>query len=259
MKSVKAIAGREILSFFVSPVAYFVIAGFVLLAGYFFFNLVLLFQHMLVRIQSMPFVQQEAPSVNRWVIESFYQTMVVVLVFLVPMLTMRTIAEEKRRGTFELLVTSPLSVGDIVIGKYLGIAFVLLVMNTLILGFPLLLVTLSGVDVELPPILSGYAGLVGISLAFASLSMAVSCFTENQIVAAISGMVTLLLFYVIHSPAQAMDPGVVSSVLNYLSPIMQLRDLVRGVVSLQSIAYFLSVISMGIFLSQRALEAYRWR
>lgn len=259
MRNVTAIAKREILSFFVSPVAYFVITGFVLLSGYFFFNLIGFFNHMIVRSQAMPFLQQEPPSVNRWVIEAFYQTLIVVLVFLVPMLTMRTIAEEKRRGTFELLVTSPISVGDIVLGKFIGIAFVLFVMNTLVFGFPLLLVVLADVAVEFAPIVTGYVGLLLCSLAFASLAMAVSCFTENQIVAAITGMVTLLLFYVIHSPAQTMEPGTVQSVLNYVSPVMQLRDPVRGVLTLQGLVYFLSVIGVGLFLSQRSLEAYRWR
>jgi hypothetical protein len=89
--------------------------------------------------------------------------------------------------------------------------------------------------------------------------MAVSCFTENQIVAAVTGMVTLLLFYVIHSPAQTMEPGIAQSVLNYVSPVMQLRDPIRGVLTLQGGVYFASVIVVGIFLSQRALEMYRWR
>jgi ABC-2 type transport system permease protein len=259
MRNCTAIARREILSFFVSPIAYFVITGFVLLSGYFFFNLIGFFNHMLLRSQAMPFLQQEGPSLNRWVIEGFYQTLVVVLVFLIPMLTMRTIAEEKKRGTFELLVTSPISVSDIVIGKYLGIAFVLFIMNTLVFGFPLLLVSLADVPVEIAPIFTGYIGILLCSLAFASLSMAVSCFTENQIVAAVTGMVTLLLFYVIHSPAQTMEPGIAQSVLNYVSPVMQLRDPIRGVLTLQGGVYFASVIVVGIFLSQRALEMYRWR
>ncbi len=88
--------------------------------------------------------------------------------------------------------------------------------------------------------------------------MAVSSFTENQIVAGISSMVTLLLLYVIHSPAESMD-GVMKEVLLSISPVMQIKDMVSGVISLQSVVYFSCLIVLGLFLSQRALESYRWR
>jgi ABC-2 type transport system permease protein len=259
MRNVKAIAGREIRSFFVSPVAYFVITGFVILSAYFFFNLLQYFNFVLMRMQMMPQQQQPGPSLNQWVVEGYYQTIVVILVFLIPLLTMRTIAEEKRRGTFELLVTSPVSVFDIVMGKFIGVAFIVWVMITGAFMYPMALVASSAVDAEMAPIVTGYLGLLLCSWAFASLGMGVSCFTENQIVAAISSMVTLLLFYVIQSPVQVMDPGTAADVLNYLSPVAQLRDPLRGVVTLKSILYFGSVISFGLFMSQRALEAFRWR
>jgi ABC-2 type transport system permease protein len=256
MRNIVAIAKREILSFFVSPVAYFVITGFVLLAGYFFFNLLQIFNLFLEQSQSMPFNGGERPNLNQIVIENFYHTLVVILVFLTPLLTMRVVAEDKKRGTFELLVTSPLSVGDIVLGKFFGVATIVLVMMFLIFLFPLLLIYLSSPEVL--PILSGFLGITLCALAFASIGMAVSCFTENQIVAAISSMVVLLLLYVIHSPAESVG-GTAAAVLNYLSPVMQLRDLVRGVISLKSLLYYFSVILFGLFLSHRALEAYRWR
>jgi ABC-2 type transport system permease protein len=88
--------------------------------------------------------------------------------------------------------------------------------------------------------------------------MAVSSFTENQIVAGVASMVTLLLLYVINSPAESMS-GPVAAVLNYLSPVMQVRDLLRGVVTLGSLTYFGSMIALGLFVSMRALDAQRWR
>jgi ABC-2 type transport system permease protein len=256
MRNIVTIARREIHSFFVSPVAYFVLTGFVLLSGYFFFNLLTYFNFMLQRMQMMPYNGMEMPNLNQWVIESFYQTLVVVLVFLIPLLTMRIVAEEKKRGTFELLVTSPISVTDIVLGKFAGIGFFILLMSLAAAVFPLLLVVYG--NPEVPPIFTGLLGLVLVSLAFSSVGMAVSCFTENQIVAGICSMVTLLLFYVIQSPAQALE-GRAAEILLYLSPVAQLKDLFRGVITLKSILYFMSVIIFGLFLSQRALEAYRWR
>lgn len=258
MRNALTIARREILSFFVSPIAYFVITGFVLLAGYFFFNLLSYFNLFVSRFQSMPFSGMEPPNLNQWVVEAFYQTLVVVLVFLVPLLTMRIVAEEKRKGTFELLVTSPLSVGEIVLGKFLGVAFVIVLMGLLVFLFPGMLIVFGDPAPEIPPIFSGLLGLLLVSLSFASIGMAVSCFTENQVVAAICSMVTLLLFYVIQSPAQAVE-GPVADVLTYLSPVAQMKDLLRGVITVKSLVYFATVITFGLFLSQRALDAYRWR
>jgi ABC-2 type transport system permease protein len=88
--------------------------------------------------------------------------------------------------------------------------------------------------------------------------MAVSSFTENQIVAGVSSMVTLLLLYVIQAPAESLD-GTVADVLRYLSPVDQVQDFVRGVVTLKATVYFVSMITLGLFLSQRALDALRWR
>lgn len=260
MRNIFAIARREILTFFVSPIAYFVITGFVLLAGYFFFNLVGIFNVIVARYNSMPPMYRGAgpgPNLNEWVIEGFYQTLIVILVFLIPLLTMRTVAEEKKRGTFELLVTSPVSVTEIVLGKFLGISFVILVMMGAIFMFPLLLCVYG--DPEIAPIFTGILAITLCTLSFASIGMAVSSFTENQIVAGISSMVTLLLLYVIQSPAESVGDGMLHDLLVYLSPVMQLKDMLNGVITLKALGYFGSLILLGIFLSQRALEAHRWR
>jgi ABC-2 type transport system permease protein len=254
-----SICKRELLSFFVSPVAYLVLTGFFLLAGYFFFNMLGYFNLAIERYAQMAQLmggQQPAPNLNQWVVEGYYQTLLVVLVFLVPFLTMRLIAEEKKKGTFELLVTSPLSVFDIVIGKFLGVSIFLLVMILAAFMFPLLLIVFG--NPEVAPIISGILGVTLCSLAFASIGIAVSALTENQIIAGVSGMVILLLFYVIHSPADSLG-GVTGEVLRYISPVLQVQDLLKGVVSLKAIVYFMSVIIFGLFLTQRALEAQRWR
>lgn len=257
MRNILTIAKREILSFFISPVAYFVITGFLLLAGYFFFNFLAIYNEVLRRYAMMPYRDtMNIPNLNQWVVEGFFQTLLIILVFFIPLLTMRTIAEEKKRGTFELLITSPLSVKEIVLGKFVGVALVIVIMMGCTFGFPLLLYVFG--NPEFWPIVSGLLAVVLCSLAFASIGMAVSSFTENQIVAGVSSMVVLLLLYVIHAPAESLG-GSAADVLNYLSPTMQVRDLVRGVVSMKSLTYFFSLIIFGLFLSERALEAYRWR
>lgn len=252
-----AICKREILSYFVSPVAYFVLTGFLLLGGYFFFNLLGYFNLVLERYRQMPFMAGgNMPNLNQWVVEGYYQTLLVILVFLIPLLTMRLIAEDKKRGTFELLVTSPLSVFDIALGKFLGVAFIVAVMVSITGAFPLLLVWYG--NPEIFPILSGFLGVLLCAIAFASIGMAASAISENQIVAGVSGMVVLLLLYVIHSPAESIG-GVVGEFLRNMSPVVQVQDLIRGVVSLKSLAYFVSLILIGLFFSQRALDAHRWR
>jgi ABC-2 type transport system permease protein len=257
MRNIVAIWRREMLSFFVSPVAYFVIAGFGLLSGFFFFNMLAYFNVVLERIARAPWGAPQAPNVNQWVIEQYFQTILILLVFLIPLLTMRVIAEERRRGTFELLVTSPVSVGEIVLGKFLGIASVLVAMIFMASIFPLAVCLI--LTPEIAPVFCGIGGTLLFALGMASVAMAVSSFTENQIVAAISSVVVLLLLYVIQSPAEALGPSTVASILQYLSPPAQIQDMLRGVVTLKSTVYFLSLISLGLFFSFRALEAHRWR
>lgn len=258
MRNIWTICKRELLSFFVSPIAYFVITGFVLLAGYFFFNYLAWFVNVVRQYQMMPYRGGSAPNLNQYVIEGFFQTMTVILVFLVPLLTMRVIAEDRRRGTFELLITSPVSIGELVLGKFAALCLVLLLMQTLILFFPLLLVIYGDPGPEVGPMLSGWLGVVLCSFSFAAVGMAASSFTENQIVAGVSSMVALLLLYVIQAPAESLG-GTGAEILKYLSPVDQMQDLLKGVISLKSVVYFLSLISLGVFLSQRALEADRWR
>jgi ABC-2 type transport system permease protein len=240
----------------VSPIAYFVITGFTLLVGFFFFNYFSLFLRMYQMSAYLSMRGMPLPNLNQTIIEGVYQTMIVILVFLVPLLTMRIVAEDKRRGTFELLLTSPVSVFEIVMGKFLSLAVIIFAMLSISFIFPLLLIVYGAPEV--PPILSGFVGVLLCTLGFASIGMAVSSFTENQIVAGVSSMVTLLLLYVIQAPAESLD-GTVADVLRYLSPVDQVQDFVRGVVTLKATVYFVSMITLGLFLSQRALDALRWR
>lgn len=256
MRNIVAICKRELLSFFVSPIAYFVITGFILLAGFFFFNYLAMFGAMLRMYQGMPYGMGPDLNLNQTVIEGYYQTLIIILVFLIPLLTMRVLAEEKRRGTFEMLITSPVSVLQIVLGKFLSLAVTIGVMLLLSFVFPLLLIATA--NPEVAPIFSGFLAVLLCALGFAAIGMAVSSFTENQIVAGVSSMVTLLLLYVIQAPSESLG-GTGAEILKYISPVQQVQDLVKGVVTVTSLVYFVSLMVLGLFLSQRALEAYRWR
>ena len=259
MKNTIAIAKREIQSFFVSPVAYFVITGFTLLSGWFFFKYLVQFRLIFEYYSQMPFRGQEIPlpNLNQHVVEIFYQTLILILVFVIPVLTMRLIAEERKSGTFELLATSPISVWSIVWGKFLGVAFILFVTTFLAFLFPLFLYFFA--KPELAPILTGFLALFLCAVGFASVGMACSSLTENQVVGAITGTVALLLMYVMYTPAAGGETGWLEDVLKTASPLMQIEDLVRGVISLKSLIYFLSLILLGVCVSKTALDAQRWR
>jgi ABC-2 type transport system permease protein len=257
MRGTWAICKRELLSYFVSPVAYIVMTGFVLLAGYFFCNLLNIFNFAMLQYSQMPYqMGGNAPSLNMEVIAPFYQTMMVVLIFLIPALTMKTIAEEKRTGTFELLAISPISLTSIVVGKFLAVSVVMILMLGLSFLYPLYLAISH--TIEIGPMTVGLLGLILYSLAFISIGMAISAMTQNQVIAAISGMVVLLLLYLIHAPAQNMG-GWQGDVLSYLSPALNTVEMIKGVIETNRLIYFASLTGIGLFLSFRALEAQRWR
>jgi ABC-2 type transport system permease protein len=204
--------------------------GFTLLAGYFFFGLLFAFDE---AYKAAAAYGQSPPNLNQ-IIEYLYQTLLVVLVFFVPLLTMRTIAEEKSKGTFELLITSPVSITQVVLGKFLSLAIIVIVMIGLASVFPLILIQYG--NPEVLPILSGFLGVTLYTLAFVSISMAVSSFTENQIVAGISSMVILLLLFMVERLGGAQQ-GLWFSVVQYLSPYRQAAVFVGGVISLKAYTF----------------------
>lgn len=253
LRNIFTIAGRDIRSAFVTPVAYVVFAGFLVLSGFFFFTLLQQFNSTASQALMAPSL---SPNINEWVVAPYYQVMEVVLIFLVPLLTMRTIAEEKRSGTFEFLITSPLSVSDIVLGKALAVATISFFMLALSFVYPLVLIFFS--DPEVLPIIIGFFGLLLFAWSFSAIGMAVSAFTKSQTVAGIVSMVVLLVFFVIDAPAGQLS-GWPAQLFFYLSPSRHTDLFLKGVLQGSDLVYFFSVILIGLFVANRALEAQRWR
>jgi gliding motility-associated transport system permease protein len=258
MKNALAIAAREIRSYFVSPVAYVVLTGFLLLSGWFFFNLLARFSYLLQIYGSMGRggAELERLNLNEFVISPLLHNLSVVLVILIPVITMRTFAEEKRLGTFELLLTSPLRVGEIVAGKFLGALVFVTLMLSLTAIYPILLVVYG--DPEMGIMLSGYLGLFLVAASFLSIGLLTSSLTENQIIAAVSSLVALLLLYVINWPADTSTPTI-GAVLHYLSVTEHFGEFVKGVIDSRALAYFVSLIAAALFLTHRSVESLRWR
>jgi ABC-2 type transport system permease protein len=253
MRNILNIAAKEIRVSFVTPLAYVVIAGFMLLAAFFFFSLL---SHFNVQLMQTALTPNIVPSLNEWVIVPFYQTLEIVLIFLVPILTMRAIAEERRMGTFEMLITSPLSVTEIVLGKFIGVSAIVLIMLVLSFVYPLSVVLFA--DPEVPPVFVGLGGLVLFALSFVALGIAVSACTRNQTVAGVLGLVVLLVFYVLDAPAQMLG-GRAADLLKYLAPANHADIMLKGMITGTAILYFVSVMLFGLFCACRALDAERWR
>lgn len=247
------IAGKEIRQNFTTPMAYVVISGFAILSGFFFFSLVQRYNELLVQARYYP---NFTPSLNSLVVVPYYHTIEVILLFTTPLLTMRLLPEERKNGTFELLATSPLSVGQIVWGKFIGISVVVLLMVSLSFIYPFVLISIA--DPEVPPIAVGAAGILLFAFSCAALGLGISSFGKSQTVSGFVTLVCLLLLYVVD--AQAGRFGVEwALVLRYLSPAEHLELFLKGVIASKDLVYFCSLIASGLFVANRVLEGERWR
>jgi ABC-2 type transport system permease protein len=198
----------------------------------------------------------QAINVNEIMISPLFLNVSVILLFTLPLITMRTYAEEKRSGTIELLLTSPLTDLQIVMGKFLG---------GLVLYGAMLAVTLVHMAIlfvygnpEWRPIATGYLGLILMGACFLSLGLFVSSLTRNQIIAGMVTFAVFLMFWVVNWIATFMGPTS-QAVLNYLSITEHLNDFARGVIDTKHVVYYLSFIAFSLFLTVRAVDSERWR
>lgn len=257
MRNVFTIIGKELRAYFVSPVAYVVLTGFLLLGGWFFFNLLSRFNLLLTLYTQ--FQGGEAANrlnLNDYVIAPLMHNLSIVLVILVPMITMRSFAEEKKSGTYELLLTSPLRTGELVLGKFLASFFFICIMIGLTGVYPIILLVFGNPEVGV--MIAGYLGLLLLATVFVSVGLLTSSFTENQIIAAVSGLVATLLLYIIGWPADAAG-DVLGPLLRYMSVTEHFADMVKGLIDTRGLIYFGSLIVLALFLTQRSVESLRWR
>jgi ABC-2 type transport system permease protein len=182
--------------------------------------------------------------------------MSIILLLMIPLLTMRLFSEEKKINTDELLYTCPISINQIILGKYFASLFVLLAM--LLLTGILSIFTFAYGNPELVPILNGYLGLFLMGAAFIAVGIFFSSLTENQIVAAVLTFGTLLLFWILNWASYSAG-GMWKSVLNYLSFIQHFDDMTRGILDTTDLVYYLSFIFLGLFLTHSVIQSRRWR
>lgn len=250
-----AIYKRELASFYVSPIAYVVTAIFLVLCGYFFYSLTA-FYH-LISFQAM---QNPALSGSLNPTEGILRPLVtntgIVSLFVVPLITMRLFAEEKKQGTIELLFTYPVTDMQALAGKFAAALTVYAAMLAATGLYPAYLSWLT--DVELGPVVAGYLGLVLLGAAFVAIGCLASTLTENQIIAAVVTFGVLLIMWVIGWSA-GLSGGALGRLATYLSLIEHLEGFSKGVIETKSVVYYASVTVAGLFLSLRVLDSRRWR
>lgn len=254
MSNVLTIAGRELRAYFASPIAYIVIGLFAALYGAFFVLYLFLFVEQSMRMGAMG--MGGPVNVNQMMLRPLLGNMAVVMLFMLPMLTMRTYAEEKRSGTFELLLTSPLTDLQIVLGKFLG-ALAVFALMLLISGLNVPLLFLWG-NPEWKQIATSYLGLLLMGGSFIALGLFLSSLTRSQVVAGAATFAIALLLWIVSWFGETASETT-RTVTSFLSVIEHYEDFSKGVIDTKHLAYYLSFIVFGLFLTVRSVDSERWR
>jgi ABC-2 type transport system permease protein len=195
-------------------------------------------------------------NLNQMVVTPLLHNCSVLLIFIVPAISMRMFPEEKRSGTYELLLTSPVRVGEIVLGKFFG-GFVLVGLMVALSGFFGLLLTLYG-NPEIPLMLTGYVGLLLMATVFLAIGTLISSFTDNVVIAYVGALFTLLVLYTIGWLAETLQ-GISGGIVRYVSITEHFSELTKGVVDTRDLIYFVTLLTIALFLTQRSVESVRWR
>jgi len=255
MNNILTIAKKEIRTYFTSPIAYVVIAVFLVLTGFFFYSIIWWFNSQAIQMAQNPYYSQQI-NINQMVFAPLFNNISVILLLMIPLLSMRLFSEEKKIGTEELLYTSPVSVFEIIMGKFLA-ALAVLASMLLLTWIPALFTFIWG-NPEVAPFLTGYLGLFLMGAAFIAIGIFFSSLTENQIVSAILTFGALLLFWVLNW-ASTSAAGFWKDVLNYLSFLGHFDDMTRGILDTSDLVYYLSFAFFGLFLTHSVIQSRRWR
>ena len=254
MRNTRVIFCKELRSYFVSPVAYLLLAMFAIIFGFFFWNSLGYFVYM--GIQSQMRGQSFPMSVNEELIRPLLSNFNVVGLFFIPMITMRLFAEEKRQGTIELLATSPIRDIEVIAGKWLA---------ALVLYFGMLLVTVFDFAFvfkyghpDWKPILVAYLGMLLQAGGMLAIGMFISSLTKNQIIAGASTFAACLVLWVL-GWTSGYETATWAQVLSYMSVTTHMEPFSKGLLDTKDTIYYVTLIFLGFFLTARSLESLRWR
>ncbi len=231
MRQVFYVFGKEFKGYFVSPVAYIVIAIFLLVTGWFFFSTFFLF--------------------NQADLRNFFSLLPFMFSFVIPAVTMRLFSEEMKLGSYEVLMTLPVTLGQVVMGKFLAAVAVVVAMLIPTISYPLTVGLLG--ELDWGPVAGGYLGAVLLGAAFSAVGLFASSLTRNQIVAFIVGMAICFSLALLDRMLFFM-PGQILSVVGYLGVENHFRNITKGILDSRDVLYFLSVAFIGLYAAHLSMQ-----
>ncbi len=240
MQNVLAIARREIRASFNTPLAYIVLGVFLLIAGWMMFFFSGFFENRVATLRA------------------FFGLSPILLMFLAPAISMRLIAEERKSGTVELLLTLPMRDGEIILGKFLAALLMVCVGFFCTLLYPITVssITTAGDAFDWGPVIGGYIGLVFLAGSFLAVGLWASALSKNQIIGFIIGIALCFALWIVDKAIIIM-PSSIAPFFEYLSVDYHFNNIARGVIDTRDVVYYLSVIATGLLLSSRALSSAR--
>lgn len=255
MNKTIAIYKRELKYYFQSATAYVTIGIFLFISGYFFYSIFRYYNLLSFQASRNPSIAGNL-NLTDGVLRPLFGNISIILLLLLPLLTMRLLAEEKKQGTFELLLTYPVRDSEAVVGKFLAAVTTFAVMLICTLLYPLLLAFFS--DPEPGPIIAGYLGLFLMGCTFISIGTFFSSLTSNQLVAGVTAFGVGLFFLIIGWAVPFVGPKF-AGLLGQFSLLQHFESFSKGVIDTQDVSYYIFMTFFFLFLTLRSLESTRWR
>jgi ABC-2 type transport system permease protein len=231
MRQAIQIFSKEFRSYFVTPVAYIVIAIFLLVTGWFFFATFFLFGQATLR--------------------NFFSLLPIIFSFVIPAVTMRLVSEELNIGSYEILMTMPVTFTDVVIGKFMAAVAFVVAMLIPTLAYPITVSSMGQLDWG--PVVGGYIGAVLLGAAFCAVGLFASTLTRNQIIAFILGMAICFVLTLIDKMLFFL-PRSMLGVMSYLGADYHFQNISKGIIDSRDIIYFFSVCFIGLYAAYLALR-----
>jgi len=249
---------RELRAYFQNPGVYVTLAIYLAVSGWFVFSGIAWFVRLCMDRRMQYQYGMSSLNYTEFVVKDTFGIISFLFLFIIPLLTMRLFAEEKKSGTFELLATCPVTDWGLVVGKYLAAISVVVVFLIASCIFPIVLAWLGKGAIEWPVVASAYLGLLLVGVAYASFGAFASTLTENQIIAGVVTFFGLLAFYLIGDMGIG-GIGLLSQIFDGLSIRQHSDNLIRGKILTEDVAYFLGFALGFLFLANHVLESRRWR
>ena len=241
MRNILAVCTKELYTYFVSPIAYFVCIVFSAISGFIFSGWLI-------------YASGNDLS-GAYMMQAVFGFLAIILLFFTPVLTMKLFAEERKSGTIELLLTSPITDGQVVLGKFFASWTLLIIMLALTLLFPFLTQRFGPLDGGV--LLSGYLGLILLSSCFLAFGLLMSSMSKNQIVAALISFGFFLALWVIGS--LSIRAEAIGKFLSYLSFLDHYNNFARGVIQVKDVIYYVSFTCVCLFATFKSIESSKWR